>query len=362
MRPMWTVAALAMAAIVGGCVQLSGTGTGSPAAGRDVIGQEPVTYSGEIPCADCPGQRVTVTLFTDRTFRLRRTYIGAKDGRDDTVYELGRWARAQDDGANRLRLASGTNVQEYLIRGPDTLRMLDREGHEIESRLNYDLKRLPRPDLIEGPMRLRGMYAYLADAATFNECYTGKRYPVLIDKDHLALERAYLGARAEPGAAVLAVFEGRFVERTPEPGAAPRDHVLVARFEQLRPGETCAPQAMAQASILNTYWRPVELEGRPVVIRPGAREPHLVLVQEGTRVRGFTGCNHLAGGFERGAGGFRFTQLVTTRMACLPDNDLETPFLAALNATASQRIVGDSLELRDADGKVRMRLEARYLY
>ena len=34
---------------------------------------------------------------------------------------------------------------------------------------------------------------------------------------------------------------------------------------------------------------------------------------------------------------------------------------AALDVTASQRIVGETLELRDRDGKLRMRLEARYL-
>ena len=48
-------------------------------------------------------------------------------------------------------------------------------------------------------------------------------------------------------------------------------------------------------------------------------------------------------------------------MACLPDNGLETRFLTALDATAAQRIVGETLELRDRDGKLRMRLDARYL-
>jgi heat shock protein HslJ len=78
-------------------------------------------------------------------------------------------------------------------------------------------------------------------------------------------------------------------------------------------------------------------------------------------VRGFTGCNNLVGGYEQGADGFRFKGMATTRMACLPANDIEARFVAALNAATSIRIVGDALELRDKDGKVRMRLEARYL-
>ena len=122
-----------------------------------------------------------------------------------------------------------------------------------------------------------------------------------------------------------------------------------------------APHTPPAASLLETYWRPVEIEGAPYAARPGTREPHLFLSGEGNRVRGFTGCNNLAGGFERDAGGLRFKSLGTTRMACLPEMDLEMRFLSALHATASQRIAGGTLELRDKEGKVRMRLEARDL-
>ncbi|HET9404819.1 MAG TPA: META domain-containing protein [Burkholderiales bacterium] len=123
----------------------------------------------------------------------------------------------------------------------------------------------------------------------------------------------------------------------------------------------CAHEPAARATLLETYWRPVEIEGHAVRIPPGTREPHFVLSREGNRVRGFTGCNNLAGAFEQGADSFRFKQLVTTRMACLPDNDLEARFLSAVNATVAQRIVGAMLELRDQENRVRMRLEARHL-
>ena len=44
-----------------------------------------------------------------------------------------------------------------------------------------------------------------------------------------------------------------------------------------------------------------------------------------------------------------------------PIAQLEARFLQALNAVTSQRIIGESLELRDAAGRLRMRLESRYL-
>jgi heat shock protein HslJ len=53
--------------------------------------------------------------------------------------------------------------------------------------------------------------------------------------------------------------------------------------------------------------------------------------------------------------------MATTRKACLPASDIENRFVAALNATASVRVVGEALELRDKEGKIRMRLEALYL-
>jgi copper homeostasis protein (lipoprotein) len=355
-------AILVAAAIAGGCAQPGGTGPEAPATGRDVIGRESVTYAGEIPCADCPGQRLTLTLFTDSTFRLRYTYIDPRDGKVQTFHDLGRWARAQDQGANRLRLAGAAEApRRFLIRGDESLRLLDNEGREIRSRLNYDLQRLPQVDPVAGPMRLRGMYVYKADAAIFNECLTGKRFPVRLERNHVALERAYLAARRAPGEPLLVTFDGRFVVAAAEPGAPVREQVVVERFDRVGPGATCGPRSPAQAALLETYWRPVEIERKPVVIRPGNREPHFVLSAAGNSVRGFTGCNNLAGGFTQGADGFRFKALAATRMACLPESDLEARFLSALNATTSQQVVGETLELRDRDGTLRMRLEARYL-
>ena len=116
-----------------------------------------------------------------------------------------------------------------------------------------------------------------------------------------------------------------------------------------------------QAPLLETDWRPVEIEGVPFSARPGTRQPYLVLSGNGNRVRGFTGCNNLAGSFEQDREELRFKPLATTRMACLPESDLEARFLSAVNATASQRVTGGTLELRDAEGRTRMRLQAQGL-
>ena len=123
----------------------------------------------------------------------------------------------------------------------------------------------------------------------------------------------------------------------------------------------CAGTPVPPAALLETYWRPVEIDGKPVPLHAGTREMHLVLAKEGGRLRGYAGCNNLAGGYALEGEALSFGRMAVTRRACIGDgaNELETAFLAALEATASYRIVALSLELRDKAGKLRMKLEPR---
>jgi copper homeostasis protein (lipoprotein) len=322
----------------------------------------PVTFAGELPCADCPGQKLVLTLYADHSYRLRRTYREADHGADAVFYELGRWQRT-DDGVHLVTAGADPTAGQYRLLSSDRLRMLDRDGNPIDSPFNYDLVRQAEIDPVAGPMALRGLYAYMADAATFNECNTGKRYPVSLEAAHIDIESAYLELSGDnPGAPLLATLQGRFEERTSDPAAGGREHLIVERFERFWPGETCAREALSRASLVNTYWRPVEIDGEPVVLNPGQREPHFVLASAGDRVHGFNGCNRFMGGFEQAGEKLHFTALASTRMACPPAaTALETRFMDALQAAASQRVVGESLELRDAQGQLRMRLESRYM-
>jgi copper homeostasis protein (lipoprotein) len=236
------------------------------------------------------------------------------------------------------------------------LQLVGPQGLPIEA-----LQRQATLDRIDGPMRLRGMYFYLADAASFSECLTGRRWPVRIEGAHLELERAYL-AQGDGGRWVLASLQARFVMHEPEPGLPPREAIVVERFERLWPGETCAADAPATAALLNTRWRLVELDGQPVMLAAGQRELFLQLASEGNRVRGYSGCNGLSGRFEQGSDGFRFEALALTSSTCAGAAGVqEAGYVAALQATASRRIVGDALQLRDAQGRVRLRFEALYL-
>jgi copper homeostasis protein (lipoprotein) len=318
----------------------------------------PKTYTGLIPCADCEAQRLVLTLFSDSTFRMRRTYLGVLNGQDKNFYDIGRWV--VEDRANLLKLhGNNESMLQFRIQASDRLRMLDTQGNEIQSNLNYELSHQLDVDLVEGPMPLQGMYMYMADAAVFKECWTGNTFSVLIEADHLALERAYLAMRPQPGESIPVAFKGRFVQQMPEPGLPVREHLIVEQFDRILPGKTCTAMT-TETELLGTHWYPVQINGNIVTLEPNQLEPYFVLSPKDNHVSGFTGCNRLMGGFESGKESLRFKEMATTKMACFSSGmALEMDFLNVLNTTTSYQTVGNMLELKDADGKVRMRLETR---
>ena len=92
--------------------------------------------------------------------------------------------------------------------------------------------------------------------------------------------------------------------------------------------------------------------------RCGGTLPVLEAAQH--RIVGLAGCNRMTGGYELSGAHLRFTQMVTTRMAC-PDMTTESEFLAALDATVKWRGAGESLELLNAAGESVATLVARDL-
>ncbi|HEX8751197.1 MAG TPA: META domain-containing protein [Nitrospira sp.] len=126
--------------------------------------------------------------------------------------------------------------------------------------------------------------------------------------------------------------------------------------------DTLTPSAgMARASLTNTYWRPVEIAGKPVSVAAGQREPHIMLVPDSDAMRGFAGCNQMQGRYEVRGKGLRFLGTATTRMFCQETMEQERAFLHAIEATSQYKIAGETMELYDTNGQLLARFESRYL-
>src|SRR5215204_1068158 len=88
----------------------------------------------------------------------------------------------------------------------------------------------------------------------------------------------------------------------------------------------------------STYWKAVEIAGKPIPAQPGARDAHLVFQLEG-RMSGSDGCNWLAGSYEVKEDRIAFGQMLGTQMACPGTGDVERGFRAALKDANRWRIV-----------------------
>lgn len=330
-----------------------------PASAGPEQGQElplPATFVGVLPCADCPGIEYRLELFADGAYYLRTTYQEREAGQLD---DIGTWLRSSDGEILALHGGREAPVM-FAIAGPDRLDKLDFEGRPIVSELNYSLSRTSGLDPLEPSLHMRGMFSYFADSGVFEECLTGRKMPVAMEADYLRLEQAYMQARREPGEPLLANLRGRIVERVNMEGPV-RPTLVVAEFLGIWPRESCGARFSA-AEFYETYWKLTQLDGEPVFVGERQREAHMIFrAGDLPSVFGSTGCNRFTGGFERDGAALRFSRFAGTMMACPDTMAQESAFHHAMDTVRSWRIIGQHLELSDAEGRLRARLEAVYL-
>jgi uncharacterized lipoprotein NlpE involved in copper resistance/heat shock protein HslJ len=314
----------------------------------------PASFSGRLPCADCEAIAAHLDLWPDGVFLLRREPVG-KPGRDD---DRGRWRK--DPSRPVILLYGGREAPlQFEIAGPDALRPLDVRGAPLGPAHELRSDGALRPAELE--LRLHGMFRYFADSARFEDCLTGRNFPVAMEGDYLALERAYMAAkRPAPGAPIMASFEGALALRPPMEGPRPVQTILVRRFIGVFPGQTCE-RAMATASLGDQYWRVVSLRGRKVSPPPRAREPHLILrSREGYAVSG--GCPAARGSVRIDGNRIAFAAPEPGAAPCEGKAaELHRTLVDALTDARSWSIHAQVLELFDANGAPLAVLEAVYL-
>jgi copper homeostasis protein (lipoprotein) len=313
----------------------------SPAA-LPSLGSLPATFAGTLPCADCPGIYYQLNLFPDGVFVARSMY----QERDVAVDDIGRWVLSSDGRVVVLKGAT-ERLAMFAILDGYALRMLDAEGDEISSTLDDALRRSVSVELIEPRVNLSGMYRYVEDAGTFTECMTGWRLLVADDRDSDALETAYARRRQQPGEELKAQVDGRLAIRS-HLGTRVPPVLAVERFIGIMPGETCGAPFSA-LPLENTYWRATQLEGQPVPPAQPGGQAYLIF-ETARRVSGSDGCNRMAGPYELNRNSIRFGPIAATRMACSGTADIERAFGNAMTNASFWRILGDRLELYDANG------------
>lgn len=99
------------------------------------------TFTGTLPCADCPGIDVTLVLEADGTYHFTQVY---QERPDATWRTDGSWTVEGDNRVLRLDPDRKTdNDQLYAIDTHDRIVMLQSDGQPIDSGLDYGLTRHP---------------------------------------------------------------------------------------------------------------------------------------------------------------------------------------------------------------------------
>jgi uncharacterized lipoprotein YbaY/heat shock protein HslJ len=192
---------------------------------------------------------------------------------------------------------------------------------------------------------LHGQFSYLADAASFRDCNTGKVFPVEMSGQYKLLEQAYLNSGIAPGKGLTVNLQGRYRERPGMEVNTSQMTLIVDEFQQISENQDCNPSE--HAGLFNTYWKLIELDGRQVQrnTTPTPNETHLLLNEQERRVNGYSGCNRFFGSFERAEEKLVFSGLGATMMACPTGMETEQAFLLALGETNRAVVVGQFLEL-----------------
>ena len=130
--------------------------------------------------------------------------------------------------------------------------------------------------------------------------------------------------------------------------------VLVKRVGTGRQSE-----AVPSATLRETHWKLVEMNGASLSPEALNKDMHLVLTQGERRIHGFSGCNRFTGGYEEDEGKLHFAQMASTQMACMSGMEYEQEFLKAMAEVQRYVIADGALSLFSGDERLVLRFEAQ---
>jgi len=225
-------------------------------------------------------------------------------------------------------------------------------------KLNLVMKRIYK---VPESKVMEGMYKYMADAALFKECMTGKYYPVAFEADNLALEEAYSKEVNASGAYLKVELKGKIVKRPKMDGDGDEDILLVEHFIGIEGEKNCEEQH-ANVPIANNYWKVLTLYGKKVKAAKNTREAHILLKQglDGVgELKIVTGCNVLKGSYKIEDQNIKITvkPFEGSEKVC-GETKVEKNFLEGLKNAIYWKIKGEELTLLDERDNVLVTFKA----
>jgi len=132
----------------------------------------------------------------------------------------------------------------------------------------------------------------------------------------------------------------------------------VMKFIELSAASTC-PSNAQPATLEDTTWSLVELNGKAIEQPKEGQGAHFVLMSKDKRVAGSGGCNRVFGGYTLDGDKLTFSKMASTMMMCEDTMELEQRFLKMLDTVAHWSIAGDMLVLKNIKNEVVAKLGAQ---
>ncbi|MEX0614537.1 MAG: META domain-containing protein, partial [Methylophaga sp.] len=313
----------------------------------------PVSFSGTLPCADCPGVDYQLNLFADQSFFLQTDYL---DREQQRFYQLGRWQLHDQD---TLVLLSDLQNYRFAINDAQHLTLLNQQGQIIDSEHNYQLQSNANFKAIYPTLKMRGLYQTDENGSFFSECLTGQRWSVAPEADYSALEKRYADMRQAPQQSLLVSAQAKVLPSDNNSSESrPAGILQITTFTGIWPGETCGRPGYKE-NLLDTYWKLTRLQNQPVIVSDNQREPSLTLSSgNDPQISGSDGCNRIIGSYQLKANKLKFSKIASTMMACPDDTNIAQRYHGVLEQVQFWKIHGQYLELSDKDGKLLARFQA----
>lgn len=193
-----------------------------------------------------------------------------------------------------------------------------------------------------------GLYVYFADAGLFTDCADGRRRPVAMEADNVALERVYGNAGHEEGQPLLVRVHGHYAQRPKVDGDGAEEVLIVDEYKEIS-GDTECPEG-SPVAVLETEWLLQNMADESFAEGTDLARARIMLHADG-KVSGSNGCNRLMGGFEVSGDRLTFGPIAATRRACPGDYmKLEAAFDKMLSRVRGWRLEDGRMLLLGSGG------------
>lgn len=286
-----------------------------------------MSFSGTLPCADCPGISYHINLYRDGRFEARQEHLE----RSKVALVKGVWLLEK---RNLHLVNQQQTLPAFHFLSNNQLTMLDLSGKPVSSNLNYQLKREAEFKKLDTRQAMLGLYQLKDNLATFTSCRSGDTLNVANTQHHLPVMRQYQQDERYKGKAVIATLQGRR-------GQDEQQYTLfIDKFEQFWPGAIC-PDQNTPGKMQGIVWRAEKLTNRYIPQQLNVR----VIFDQNERLYGFAGCNNFNGNYKQRSNELSVQPLISTRKFCAESSELEQQFTQSLQAADRAEVNGDKLQL-----------------